>query len=107
MGLGVGSSNNLQPIGALTAQVNFDPAAVLDFQVDWSNWLGSDTILTSEWTLAAPMTQPFGDQHNATTATIWVTGGNAGTTAKAVNHIVTAGGRQEDGTLLFNILSTF
>lgn len=35
--------------------VDKDPAAILDYQFDWSQWLAScETILTSTWTVDPP-----------------------------------------------------
>ncbi len=72
-----------------------DPAAVLDYQVDWSRWLGADTLATSTWTVPTGLTQA-GASNSSTTATIWLSGGTAGVTYTLVNHITTAGGRAED-----------
>ena len=54
-----------------------DPNASLDYTVDWSAWLGSDTISAVTWTLETGITKAA--QSNTTTAaTVWVSGGTAG-----------------------------
>lgn len=75
-----------------------DPDAVLDYQIDWSNWLDDDTISTSSWTVPTGITRDS-DTNDTTTATIWLSGGTAGTSYSVVNHIVTADGREEDRTI--------
>jgi len=76
-----------------------DPQANLDYQVDWSDWLGStDTISTSTWTVPDGIVEES-DSNTTTTATIWVSGGTLGETYDLVNHIVTTEGREDDRTI--------
>lgn len=75
-----------------------DPDAVLDYQIDWEDWLDSDTISTSEWTVESGITRDS-DANTATTTTIWLSGGTAGETYSLTNRIVTTGGRTEDRTM--------
>lgn len=75
-----------------------DPDAVLDYQIDWSTWLGSDTIASSSWVIPTGITEDS-DSNTTTTATVWLSGGTAGTTYTVTNRIVTAGGRTEDRSL--------
>jgi uncharacterized phage protein (predicted DNA packaging) len=69
-----------------------DAGEVLDYQIDWSNELGSDTISTSTWTVPSGLTQDS-DTKTDTTATIWLSGGTAGAEYTLLNTIVTSGGR--------------
>ena len=76
-----------------------DPQAKVDYQIDWSAWLGSDTILTSTWTVPTGLTK-VSDSHDDTTTTIVLSGGSVGSIYEVVNHIVTAsGGLEDDRTL--------
>ena len=75
-----------------------DPDSVLDYTVDWSRWLGSDTISTSAWTVDG-ITKDS-DSSTTTTTTIWVSGGNS-PYGSATNKIVTAGGRTVERTIRF------
>ena len=75
-----------------------DPNAVVDYQIDWSEWLGTDTIATSTWVVSAGITNVT-DSHTNTGTTIWLSGGTDGTAYDLTNHITTAGGRQEDRTI--------
>ena len=79
-----------------------DPDATLDYQIDWSSWLGSDTISTSTWTVPSGITKDS-DTASTTTTTIWVSGGTAGTSYELVNRIVTAAGRTDDRTIQINV----
>jgi len=75
-----------------------DPDEVLDYSIDWSTWLGEDTISTSEWTVPAGITEDS-DSNDTTSATIWLSGGTAGVKYSLVNEIVTAGGRTANRTI--------
>ena len=79
-----------------------DPEAVLDYQVDWSDWLGTDTIAASTWTVPSGITKDS-DTNTTTTATFWLSGGTAGENYKLVNHIVTVGGREDDRTITVQV----
>lgn len=79
-----------------------DPDAVLDYRIDWSAWLGDDTITASTWTVPSGIAKDS-DTHDTTSATIWLSGGTLMTSYKLVNRIVTAGGRTEDRTLPIDV----
>lgn len=74
-----------------------DPDAVLDYQIDWATWLGTDTIATSTWVVPTGLTKGS-DTKTATTATVWLSGGTVGQRYSVTNRITTAGGRTEDGS---------
>lgn len=80
-----------------------DPNAVLDYTIDWREWLGDDTILTSTWTMP-PGISNGGTINSPTTATIWLAAGTSGTPYSVYNTIVTAGGRTEKRTIKINVL---
>ena len=75
-----------------------DPNSVLDFVIDWSAWLGSDTISTSTWTVTDGITKTV-DTKTTTTTTIWLSGGTLNAEYECLCRIVTAGGRTEDCTI--------
>lgn len=79
-----------------------DPEAVLDYEVDWSDWLDTDTIASSTWTVADGITKDS-DSNTTTTATIWLSGGTAGTTYELLNHIVTNAGREDERTVKITV----
>ena len=81
-----------------------DPDAVLDYSVDWSAWLAGDEISSSEWLLdQGAEIEKVTDTMTATTTTIWLRGGDAGTTYLVTNRIVTAGGRTDDRTITVKV----
>lgn len=77
-----------------------DPDAKLDYIVDWSKFLGADTIATSAWMVPSGITKSTSPAatNTTTTATIWLEGGTAGTSYDIINSIVTAAGREDDRT---------
>lgn len=77
-----------------------DPDAVLDYSVDWTAWLAGDQIASSEWLLEqGALLEIITDTHTATKATVWLRGGQEGTTYIVTNRIVTSGGRTDDRTI--------
>ena len=73
-----------------------DPDATLDYTVDWSDWLDpNDTISASAWSVPSGLTQ-VSASYTTTSATIWLSGGTAGSRYAVVNRISTAAGRTED-----------
>ena len=80
-----------------------DPDAVLDYRVDWTTWLNGDTISSSTFTVATGLTKD--SQSNTTTAaTVWLSGGTAGTRYLVTNRIVTAGNRTEDRSFYVSVV---
>jgi len=75
-----------------------DPSAVLDYRIDWSTWLGADTISIVTWVVPTGITKAAA-ANDASSATIWLSGGTAGTTYEVTCRIVTAGGRTDDRTI--------
>lgn len=83
-------------------QFTKDPQATLDYTVDWSAWLGTDTIATSTWVLDAGITQANASLSGAQ-ATVWVSGGVAGHMYSVTNRITTAAGRTDDRSILIRV----
>lgn len=77
---------------------NKDPDAILDYRINWQDWLGPDTIETSEWIADAGLTVVF-SSNTIHVTTVWLSGGVAGNRYKVVNRITTAMGRTDDRTL--------
>lgn len=72
-----------------------DPDEVLDYQIDWSERLNGDTIMSSTWIVPAGITKDR-DSNTDDTSTIWLSGGEAGAKLSITNRIETAGGRTMD-----------
>jgi len=79
-----------------------DPDAVLDYKIDWSTWLGADTIATSSWELPPGITKDS-DSNTTTDTTIWVSGGNKGQKYTVVNRIATTAGRTDDRSFVLSV----
>lgn len=79
-----------------------DPDAILDYMIDWTAWLGSDTISSSTWTVTTGITK-VSSVNTTTTATVWLSGGTLAATYNVTNRIVTAGGRTDDRTIVIRI----
>jgi hypothetical protein len=70
-----------------------DPADVLDYVVNWANWLpGGDTIATATFTVETGITKNS-ESNDATTATVWLSGGDAGNQYTITCTVTTTGGR--------------
>jgi hypothetical protein len=81
-------------------KIKRDANAVLDYVWNWSDWLGADTISSSTVTGTGCTIDSSTD--TTTTVTAWVSGGTT-VNPSATCHITTAGGRQEDRTIIFEM----
>lgn len=80
-----------------------DPDATLDYSLDWSEWLTTDTISTAAW-VATPSGLTIASTTTTTTiATAWVSGGTHGTDYDLRCRITTAGGRIDDRTIRLQV----
>lgn len=79
-----------------------DPSSVLDWGFNWGSWLGADTITTSTWTVSTGLTKAS-ETHDATTTTVWLSGGVAPATYTVTNRVVTAAGRTDERSFLVQI----
>ena len=81
-----------------------DPNAVLDYVIDWSDWLEvGETILSSEWAMNGDATIAH-NTYTDTVATVWVSGGTA--TFTVTNSITTTSvpvARQDDRSLTIKV----
>ena len=68
-----------------------DPGELLDYQIDWSSWLGTDTITASTW--AVVDATKVATSYLGAITTVWISGGILGAKPRATNTITTAGGR--------------
>ena len=85
-------------------RIRKDPNAVLDYKVDWTEWLvDGDTITADEWFLDGGLFDPDdldieNHTHDDTSATAWISGGTAGEEYDVTCRIATAHGRIDDRT---------
>lgn len=79
------------------------PDAKLDYSVDYTDFLGADTISTSNWTVPAGLTGSGAGISGGKITTIWLDGGTLGTEYQVTNSIVTAAGREESRSFIVRI----
>lgn len=80
-----------------------DPDAVLDYTIDWSDWLDGDTISTSVWAVASGTVTLATPVINGDLTQVWVSAATIDTVAAIRNRITTAAGRTDDRTLTLAI----
>lgn len=76
-----------------------DPDSTLDYIVAWSQWLGTDTIVSVEWTVPAGLTQESATA-TTTAATVWLSGGTAGEDYTVGCRITTTAGRIDERSIV-------
>ena len=73
----------------MTTTFTKDPAATLDYSVDWTEFLETGEIIAdSEWTVPTGLTLVT-DSHTDTKGIIWLSGGTLGKSYEVVNRITT------------------
>lgn len=82
--------------------VTKDPQELLDYAVDWTDWLGADTISDVSWTVPTGITQNS-TTNTTKTATIWLSGGTLGNVYRVVCRITTNAGRVAERTIALRI----
>lgn len=84
-----------------------DPNAVLDYTLDWTEWLEPLTDTIASVSVAVSGVTLDHTTNNATSVTIWVSGGTVGTPGSARVRITTVGTgarpRTDDRTVYFKI----
>ena len=79
-----------------------DPAAILDYSIDWSAWLPSgDTIDSATWTASTGLTVEASPAPSvaAGIATVWISGGVAGTRYRLTCQVTTDAGRVDERSI--------
>jgi hypothetical protein len=79
-----------------------DPDAVLDYDWDWTEWLGNDTIDSFNVTVPTGMTLADATQADGVVKA-WLSGGVAKTSYVVTCQITTLGGRTDERSALFNV----
>jgi hypothetical protein len=81
-----------------------DPDAVLDYSVDWSDWLVlGDTIASVAWTVPPGITS-ISNTYSTNVATIWLAAGTLGKVYTITCEVTTAAGRVEDHSFELQIV---
>jgi hypothetical protein len=81
-----------------------DPDAKLDFPIDWTDWLGADTITASTWIVPAGLVKES-EVTQADETTVWVSGGTDGAVYVITNRITTAQGRVNEASIRLRVIS--
>lgn len=80
-----------------------DPDEIVNFGIDWADYLGSETITGSGWTVPSGITE-VSSSFVATQATIKLSGGALGTTYRVTNRINTSAGETVDQSIDIEIV---
>ena len=82
-----------------------DAQATLDYAIDWTDWLGSDTIASSTWSVPSGITS-VSTSNTSKKATIFLSGGSVGSTYQLTNRITTSNSPQRVEERSIKILIT-
>lgn len=84
-----------------------DPNSTLDYEIDWSEWLGDgESIASSAWSCADTSITLATPSATATTTKVWISGGTVGTSATITNRVTTDSSpvaRIEDRSIVLKI----
>jgi hypothetical protein len=87
-----------------------DPQAVLDYDLDWAEWLTSypgDTLSSATWSTPSPVTSPpliaSSPYLAGSKSVVWLSGGLAGSTYTTTCTIYTTGGRIDERTVTVKV----
>lgn len=81
-----------------------DPSAVLDYAIDWSDWLQvGETIASSTWTITPSGLVQNTESETTQVATVWLSGGTDGTQYTVTNHITTSSARTDERSLTITV----
>lgn len=72
-----------------------DKDSVLDFVVDWADWLDGDTISAVTWNVATGIDKTT-QSNTTTTATVWLSGGSVKSVYPITCRVTTEANRVED-----------
>ena len=82
-----------------------DPSAVLDYRVDWTDWLDGDTITSGTFSASPTLPVVILQQSTGTAiGTVWISNGVSGVTYTINHHIETTGGRTDERTFSIAIV---
>lgn len=79
------------------------PSDSLDYIIDWSAWLESDTISTSTFVVPPGLTAAAAATNTTTTSTAWISGGEVGQVYTVQCTIVTANATPRTKVVTFQL----
>ncbi len=84
-----------------------DPAAVLDYAVDWgAEYLNGDALTESRWTVVPAESGGLSivsSRFDLMLSTVQVGGGIAGRIYRLTNHVTTAEGREDSRSIMVRV----
>jgi hypothetical protein len=80
-----------------------DPDAAVDYRIDWSAYLGADSIAASSWSASPAGLTVAAESFTASAATARVAGGSTGTVYSLVNRITTVAGVVDERTIVVRV----
>lgn len=80
-----------------------DPNELLDYTMDWSDWLAGDKIATVSWTIPGGISSA-GQMNSVSSTTIWLSGGTDGTSYDLSCLITTTGVRTAERTMRISVV---
>ena len=79
-----------------------DGDSLLDYLIDWTEFLESDLIDSVLWIVPDGLASEA-ETHDSKTATIWISGGVVGVCYDVTCRITTVGGRVDDRTIAVTV----
>lgn len=80
-----------------------DPDAVLDYVVDFTEWLANESDAIASHTIKTLSVTKNSSYQSGGKVVVWISGGEAGKPASATVQITTTGGRTDERTIYFKI----
>jgi hypothetical protein len=91
--------------------IDKDPDAVLDYSLDWVDWLATgDSLATSAWAADTGLSVDVSPAPTivGTVTTVWLSGGTAGSSYEVTNSITTdvpiPNGRSDDRSFVVKVV---
>jgi hypothetical protein len=88
-------------------QFDKDPDATVDYGFDWSGWLKTDEITSSNWSLTPDEPDGLSIEDNAytsSTTTVWLSKGIVAHVYTVTNQIATLAGRTDRRSFLIAVV---
>jgi hypothetical protein len=80
-----------------------DPAATVDYEMDWAAYLEGSTITSSSWSVSPGGMTITNQSNTPTLTTVWLAGGTVGERYTARNLITTSTGQTDSRGITITI----
>lgn len=81
-----------------------DPDAVLDFAMDWTDWLDTGETISSYMVTVPTGITKDSDSESSGVVTVWLSGGTAGNDYNVSVEITTSDGRTDERTFRVKVI---